>query len=364
VRVWFAGGGTGGHLYPAIGIARALMHLRGDVAPLFVGARRGVEREVLPKTEFAHVLLELHPLYRSAPWRNWLTISGGVRAWRTLSAAAADDPPRVVVATGGYASGLALLYAALKRIPIVLQEQNSVPGLTTRFFSRYARQIHLGFPEAARQLRPPGIGTVRDSGNPIEPPPAISQQDRGEARESWRLSRDTRTLLIFGGSQGARAVNSVVAAAVREGWPSGTQLLWVTGPGEHSQHAPLDGDRVRVVPYVPDMTRAYAAADLAVARAGAMSTAELCAWGIPMVLIPLPTAAADHQTTNALALERAGAAVVIRQNQLTAARLRDTLARLFGDDQRLLAMTDAARARARPAAAAEIAADIASLLPA
>jgi UDP-N-acetylglucosamine--N-acetylmuramyl-(pentapeptide) pyrophosphoryl-undecaprenol N-acetylglucosamine transferase len=365
VRVWFAGGGTGGHLYPAIGIARALVALRRDVQPFFIGARRGVERDVLPKTGFPHVLLDLHPLYRSAPHRNWRTIAGGVRAWRELGGIAAGDPPRVVVATGGYASGLALLYAVLKRVPIVVQEQNSVAGITTRFFSRYARQIHVGFPEAAGQLRAGQGAIVRDSGNPIEPPPEVSADERRRARESWGLSGSgVRTLLVFGGSQGARAVNSVIAGFVRGGLPPRTQLLWVTGPGEHEQYATLEGESVRVVPYVPEMTRAYAAADLAVARAGAMSTAELCAWGIPMVLVPLPTAAADHQTTNALALERAGAAVVIRQKDLTADALRAAVARLFGDGRHLQAMSDAAKARARPAAAAQIARDIASLLPA
>ncbi|HUF65948.1 MAG TPA: glycosyltransferase [Gemmatimonadaceae bacterium] len=363
MRVWFAGGGTGGHLYPAIGIARALVELHPEVRPLFIGALRGLERDVLPSTEFEHSLLELHPLYRSAVWRNWITLASAGSAWRALRKLARTDRPRAVVATGGYAAALALLYAAVHRIPIVLQEQNSTPGLTTRFFSRFARQIHLGFPEAEKALHPPRAASVTASGNPIEPPPPIDEQALHSARLRWRFSETGgRILLVFGGSQGARAINSVVAELVRGGMPENTRLLWITGRREHEQYASFDGETTRVLPFLTPMTDGYAAADLALARAGAMSTAELCAWGIPSVLVPLPTAAADHQTRNALALEAAGAAVVIAQSQLTPDKLRLTLEQLLQDENRLGSMAAAARVRARPDAAVRIARDIGTLI--
>jgi UDP-N-acetylglucosamine--N-acetylmuramyl-(pentapeptide) pyrophosphoryl-undecaprenol N-acetylglucosamine transferase len=364
VRVWFAGGGTGGHLYPALAIAKALVEARPDVQPFFIGARRGIEREVLPGTAFPHVLLELHPLYRSSVWRNWLTVTGGMRAWRELSALARKAPPAVIVATGGYAAGLAILHGVIHRVPVVLQEQNSMPGLTTRFFSRWARQIHLGFPEAASVLHPRSDTVVRDSGNPIQPPPEFSSDDRLRARDRWRLGESGEpVLLAFGGSQGARGVNAAVARLVSDGLPDDLRLLWITGRAEHAQYEAMDGERVRVLPFTSEMPLAYAAVDLAIARAGAMSTAEMCAWGIPAVLVPLPTAAADHQTTNARALERAGAATVILQRDLTPDRLREVLTGLLRDRARLAAMSSAARARARPHAAARIAADIAALIP-
>ncbi|CAN5284921.1 undecaprenyldiphospho-muramoylpentapeptide beta-N-acetylglucosaminyltransferase [soil metagenome] len=363
MRVWFAGGGTGGHLYPALGIARALVSLRPEVRPLFIGALRGIERDVLPTTEFEHALLELHPLYRASIWRNGMTLASAGRSWRALRKLAGSDPPRAVVATGGYAAGLALLYAAVRRIPIVLQEQNSVPGLTTRFFSRFARQIHLGFPEAEKALHPPRGASVAASGNPIEPPPPIDEQALHGARLRWRFTEPgIRILLVFGGSQGARAINSAVAELVRAGLPESTRLLWITGKRDYEQYASLDGETTRVLPFLTPMTEAYAAADLALARAGAMSTAELCAWGIPAVLVPLPSAAADHQTINALALEAAGAAVVISQNELTPYRLRSTLEQLLQDEDRLGSMAAAARVRARPDAAVRIARDVATLI--
>lgn len=365
MRVWFAGGGTGGHLYPAIGIARALIRVRPDVRPLFIGARRGIEREILPATEFDHLLLDLHPLYRSQPWRNWRTISGASRAWRSLRNAARAEPPVAVVGTGGYAAGVALGYAARCGLPIALQEQNSHPGLTTRFFSRYARQIHLGFPEAAQSLRSGRGAIVRDSGNPIDPPAIVrNAANREAAIKSWGFpDASAPVLLIFGGSQGARAINATVHEWVRRSLPPGLQLLWITGRAEFDAYVAAESERVKVHAFVSPMASAYAAADLAVARAGAMSTAELCAWEIPAVLVPLPTAAADHQTANARALERAGAAIVIPQAELNSSRLGEATTALLRDTDRLSTMSRAARARARPHAAEEIARDIATLLP-
>jgi UDP-N-acetylglucosamine--N-acetylmuramyl-(pentapeptide) pyrophosphoryl-undecaprenol N-acetylglucosamine transferase len=365
VRVWFAGGGTGGHLFPALGIARALTQARPDVRCFFIGARRGIEREVLPRSEFPHLLLDIHPLYRSRPWRNWKTLRGAATAGGALARLGGEQRPAAVVATGGYAAVAALVHAVVHKIPIILQEQNSSPGLTTRVFSRFARQIHLGYPEAARRLHPRKDALVRNSGNPIVPPEEMrSLQSRGVARQRWGFTADdrARVLLVFGGSQGARGINAVVAQWARMSQPPSIQLLWITGPAEYPKYAELSTERIRVVPFVTPMSEAYAAADLALARAGAMSTAELCAWGIPAVLVPLPTAAADHQTTNARALEQAGAAVVILQRELTVERLSSTVTKLASSPDKLARMSAAALHRARPRAAEEIARDVIELL--
>jgi UDP-N-acetylglucosamine--N-acetylmuramyl-(pentapeptide) pyrophosphoryl-undecaprenol N-acetylglucosamine transferase len=172
MRVIFAGGGTGGHLYPGLAIARALVKANPRVEPFFIGAARGIERDVLPQVGYAFELLDLHPLYRSRPWENWKTARGAVSAWRKIAAEVNSEPPACIVGTGGYASGLTLAYAVAHKIPFVLQEQNTFPGITARFFSRFAAQIHLGFPEGRRYLRPSKKTEVYDSGNPIEPPPA------------------------------------------------------------------------------------------------------------------------------------------------------------------------------------------------
>src|SRR5205085_7766636 len=183
----------------------------------FIGAKRGIERDILPTTEFPHVLLDLHPLYRTKVWNNWKTVRGGSGAWRQLTRLAHEKAPAAVVGTGGYASGLALAYAAAHRIPYALQEQNSYPGLTMRSFARWAREVYLGYPEASRYLNKAKHGVLLDTGNPIEPPPA-PRPDRLAARRAWALPpQGGRVLLVFGGSQGARAINAAVAAWLRSG---------------------------------------------------------------------------------------------------------------------------------------------------
>ena len=361
MKVIFAGGGTGGHLYPGLAIARALVRQDASIEPFFIGAKRGIEREVLPGTEFPHALLDLHPLYRSRPWENWRTLRGAATAWRQIGRQLRFGRPRLVVGTGGYAAGLVLAYAAVHRRPYVLQEQNSHPGLTMRAFSRWAREVYLGFPEAAALL-PRGARTAMiDSGNPIEPPPS-ERPDPRAARERWSLAPGGRVLLIVGGSQGARPVNDVVAAWVRAGVPAGWQVIWATGRGSFDTYAALESEHVRVRPYLAPIAHAYAASDLALCRAGAMTTAELCAWGIPSVLVPLPTAAADHQTANARALEAAGASLVLAQSEFTPARISETLAMLDGNPSRLARLAVAAAARGRPDAAETIARRILTLL--
>jgi UDP-N-acetylglucosamine--N-acetylmuramyl-(pentapeptide) pyrophosphoryl-undecaprenol N-acetylglucosamine transferase len=363
MRVLFAGGGTGGHLYPGLAIARAMVKEDRRIEPFFVGAHRGIEREVLPQAGFPFELLDLHPLYRSRPWENWKTLRGMVTAWNRIDAEVESEPPACVVGTGGYAAGIALGYAAYHAIPIVLQEQNTYPGLTVRFFSRYAAQVHLGFPEARTRLWSSKKTRVFDSGNPIEPPPADAF-DKGPAREKWGFGTRAggKVLLIYGGSQGSQAVNEAVAGWVRAGLPADLSVIWATGRANYDDFASLESEQVKVRAYIAPISEAYRAADLALSRAGAMATAELCAWGIPAIVVPLPTAAADHQTANAKALEAAGAARVIRQAELSPDALASTIGGLLKDPGALESMKRKALERARPTAAADIARHILSLV--
>ena len=362
MRIVVAGGGTGGHLYPGLAIARAVVRLAPEVRPFFVGALRGVERDVLPKTEFPHDLLDLHPLYRTRPWQNWRTLVGGVRAWRRIGMLARAEPIRLVVGTGGYASGLMLAYAARHRIPAVLQEQNSCPGLTRRAFGRRAREIYLGFPEASERMRAGERTAVIDTGNPIEPPPS-PRPDRAAARARWGFpASGGRVLLVVGGSQGARAVNDAVAAWIERGLPDDLFIIWGTGKANYEALARHESERVKVRAYLSPIADAYAASDLALGRAGAMTTAELCAWGIPSVLVPLPTAAADHQTANARALAQAGAAEWMPQPELSAERLDALVRSLLERPARLAELAAGALRRGRPGAADTIARRILALL--
>lgn len=361
-RIVFAGGGTGGHLYPGIAVARALVRGRPSIEPFFVGAERGIERDVLPNTEFPHVLLDLHPLYRQAVWNNWKTAAGALTAWRRIGALVDEHRPALIVGTGGYAAGLVLAYGVVHRIPIVQQAGDSAPGLTARAFSRWSREIYLNFPEAAASLTPHHPGSLIDTGAPIEPPPS-PPPDRRAARAQWGFPpAGGHILLVYGGSQGSLAINRVVAEWIDRGLPPELYLIWGTGRATYEQFKHCEGPSVRVRDYLAPISAAYAAADFAVARAGAMTTAELFAWKIPPILVPLPTAAADHQTTNAATLERAGAAVHIPQVQFTVERLDGTVRRLIERPSELERLAAGAAARARPNAADEIARRILALL--
>jgi UDP-N-acetylglucosamine--N-acetylmuramyl-(pentapeptide) pyrophosphoryl-undecaprenol N-acetylglucosamine transferase len=361
VRVVFSGGGTGGHLYPGLAIARALVRERPDVKPHFVGAQRGIERDVLPKTEFPYTLLDAHPVSRARPWENWKTLRGGFAGWREVDALAREQRPALVVGTGGYASAIALLWARARNIPIVQHIGDAFPGVAARLFARLSRECYLGFPEAESHLASaPGRYVV--TGNPIEPPPQ-PRPDRQRLLTHWKFAPDTRVLLVFGGSQGSLAINETVGAWVRSSLPDGWSVIWATGKNTYSRFSSLESPRVRVTEYLSPITDAYAVADLALVRGGMMGTAELCAWGVPMVIVPLPTAAADHQTWNARSLAQAGAAIHMPQSEFNSERLAAAMSSLVGDRARLDALSAGAIKRARPGAAADIARRISALLP-
>ncbi|HEX6694430.1 MAG TPA: undecaprenyldiphospho-muramoylpentapeptide beta-N-acetylglucosaminyltransferase [Longimicrobiales bacterium] len=373
IRVLFAGGGTGGHLYPALAIGAAMQAENPAVEVEYVGAFRGVEARILPQRGVPHTLLPLQPIQRDRVWRNWRLLPAGIGTMTGLAKLFLRFKPSLVVGTGGYVSGPACAWAVLTNVPIAIQEQNSHPGFTTRVLSRFARQVHLGFPEAAKQLNPGRNTQVLSAGNPIVPPD--STIDRSAARARYGVRPDSTVLLVVGGSQGSRAVNEALLAAI-EGTAKGSlaakpadlEIVWATGPshidGIQSRLAALNVDWVHAHGYIDAMPQALAAADVAVSRAGAMATAELLAWGIPMILIPLPTAAADHQRFNAQALAGAGAAVMVEEKGLTPAALWSEVLALTADRARRDAMRNAALERARPDAAREIARSLLSLVAA
>ncbi len=370
-RVLFAGGGTGGHLYPALAIAAAMQRRNPATQVMFAGARRGVEARVLPQREVPHILLPFEPIRRSRIWENWRLIPAMAQSMLGLNRTFRTFRPDLVVGSGGYASGPAVGWAIMHGIPTAVQEQNSYPGLTTRLVAGRTRQIHLAFPEARDHLKPGSRTQVFEFGNPIQPPDrSIARKD---ALAHFGLSEGP-VALVVGGSQGARAINQALLRdleGVAEGRlpppPQGLQLLWATGPSHydevaerllHLEAAPW----VHAVGYIEQMPLALAAADLAVSRAGAMALAELCAWGVPGILVPLPTAAANHQFHNAVALADAGAAVLAPQPELSQGRLWSEISALASAPARRHEIAAQALARGRPDAADQIAAALFALL--
>ncbi len=358
-RILIAGGGTGGHLMPALAIAQALRELDPTVEPVLVGAERGVEANVLPTRDFRYHLLPAEPIYRRQWWRNLRWPVVGLRLLQRLRQLYRQERPAVVLGTGGYASGPVVYWGARMGLPAAIQEQNAYPGVTSRLLSRSARHVYLGLPEARPLLRP-GVHTeFFDTGNPIAPP---TPERRDAARQRFGLAHAAPVVLVTGGSQGALALNRAVAQWLDAGLPRGAAILWVTGRGTYAEfaryHTPPG---VQVLDFLDPMADGYAIADLVVSRAGMITVAELCAWGLPSILVPLPTAAADHQWRNARVLADAGATVLLPQPDLSGARLATEVGQLLADRPRRLAIAEAARRRGRPRASHEIASKLLTL---
>jgi UDP-N-acetylglucosamine--N-acetylmuramyl-(pentapeptide) pyrophosphoryl-undecaprenol N-acetylglucosamine transferase len=359
VKVLIAGGGTGGHLMPALALAQALQETRSDVEILLVGAERGIEAQLLPRYPYPYRLLPMEPLYRRTWWRNlrWPIVAW--RVWRAVDRLLDAERPAVVVGTGGYAAGPTVWRAQRRGVPTALVEENAFPGLATRWLAGRAHQIHLGFSEARGRLSPGRATRVLAFGNPIRPPDA---GDRTVALRELGLDPARACVLVFGGSQGARALNDALAGVLARGLLPGVSVLWGTGTRSAAALAPhAEPGRVMVRGFFDPMTTVYRAADLVVCRAGAMTVAELCAWGKASVLVPLPTAAADHQTYNARALADAGAAVLLPESDLTPDSLAGIVSGLLADGVRLASLGARARERGHPNAAREIASTILTL---
>ncbi len=359
-RILIAGGGTGGHLMPALAIASAVRNAAPDFEPVLVGAIRGVEAQILPSRDFRFHLLPSEPIYRRTWWRNyrWPAIAG--RLIHQLRELFELERPAAVLGTGGYASGPVVWWAARRGIPTAIQEQNAYPGVATRWLGKRVRHIYLGLPEARRLIRLGSRTQVFDTGNPIAPP---TPERRAASLEFFKLDGKRPVVLVTGGSQGALAINRAVAGWLDNGGPGTPALLWVTGRGTYDEFARYHHPPgVRVVDFLDPMADAYAVADLVVSRAGMLTVAELCAWGLPSILIPLPTAAADHQTHNARVLAEAGASLFLPQDELTPARLAETVDGLLSESSRRHEMAGRARARGRPHAAAEIVSNLLTLV--
>jgi UDP-N-acetylglucosamine--N-acetylmuramyl-(pentapeptide) pyrophosphoryl-undecaprenol N-acetylglucosamine transferase len=357
--ILIAGGGTGGHLTPALAIASAIESLTDGLEPVLVGAIRGVEAKILPTREFRYHLLPSEPIYRRTWWKNfkWPFVAG--RLLREVARLFELEHPAAVLGTGGYASGPVVWWAARHRVPTAIQEQNAYPGLASRWLSRRVRHVYLGLPEARRLLRFGPRTEVFDTGNPIVPP----SPERGDAaRSRFGFNGRRPVVLVTGGSQGALALNQAVAGWLNDGGPDDAALIWVTGRGTYQQFERYESPRVRVLDFLDPMADGYAIADLVVSRAGMITVAELCAWGLPNILVPLPTAAADHQSHNARVLAEAGASFLLPQSELTSARLRELIGRLLGDPSARSQMAERARSRGRPHSAREIVSKLLTLI--
>lgn len=347
LRVIVAGGGTGGHLFPGIAVVQELRR-RLDAEVTFVGTERGIEARVLPERGEHLELLEVTPLKGQTPaelGRSMMRLPGAM-----MQAAQIVRGADLVIGVGGYASGPVVAAAAMQRIPTAILEQNAHVGLTNRMLAKLVGRAFLSFEETA-----PVFGdAARVVGNPVRRPIA-TMAARASADPDGFESR-AKTILVMGGSQGARALNLAAPEAFAK-LAHPRQIVHQTGAAMVAEvQASYDelGVEAEAVTFIDDMARAYADAAVVVARAGATTLAELQAIGRPSVLVPYPHAADDHQAVNARSLEAAGAATCILQQDLDADRLAAAVDALLGSPAAARAMAAAARGRGKPHAAAAI----------
>jgi len=355
IRVLIAAGGTGGHLYPGIAIAEEWMRLHPDSRVLFVGTTRDPETKAVPRAGYELQTIAARGLPRR-PGLGWiLALAGLARALVQSFRLVVDFKPHVVLGTGGYVSAPVVLVAKLFGIPVILQEQNSIPGATNRWLNLVATEVHISFLESRGYFR--RKNNLRVSGNPIRR--SLLLQDKGSAYESFGLDPEKRTLFVFGGSRGAKSINLATEGALERLKPwSNLQVIWQTGAEDFEaiqakfRSFPL---KVRVFAYLDAIEKAYAIAEIAVCRAGAMTIAELTACGIAAILVPYPYATRDHQTHNARGLVERDAALVIPDKELTPEVLAQKIESLLRDEPRLRRIGRNARAFARIDAAQRIA---------
>ena len=366
IDVLLVGGGTAGHVLPAVATAQALRRQRPDLRLAFAGRPGSLEERLFVATGEPFLPLQAVALTRQLSPALLTVAPRLLRAVRLARRLLLQEQVRTVASFGGYVA-LPVALAARRRVPLLLHEQNSHAGVANRLAARFADRIALTFPSSAeglgRAARDPARRRVHVTGNPVRAGLDVTDGvgPRAAARGRLGLDADRGTVLVFGGSQGARSINRAVTAAAERWRDAGLQVLHVTGPQGYEQaatwwaEAGADPDSaapaVRVVPYLDDMTDAYAAADVVVARAGATTIAELSVVGLPAVLVPYPHATGDHQRTNAEALVRVGAAHLIDDGALTPTVLADAVTAIVGDPARHAAMRTAARAWARPDAA-------------
>ena len=369
-RVLIAGGGTAGHVFPALAVARELRRL-ADVEPIFVGVDDRLEARLVPQAGFELRTVAAVPVPRR-PSPALLRLPGAV--WSSVGQCEQiiDDVGATAVATfGGYVSFPLSWAAGRRRLPLVVHEQNAVPGLANRLGSRWASHIAVSFPGSADRFRRRERCAV--TGNPVRDDMLELDREsrRAEARERFGLKADRPTLLVFGGSQGARSLNRAVIDAYPRWGEADVQILHAAGQALYGEtataweqaRAGAAGPRVRLVDFIEDMGDAYAAADVVLCRSGATSIAELTVLGLPAVLVPYPHATGDHQRHNAEALERIGAARVIADEALDGQRLIEEVLPLLTDAEQHAEVAAAARAFGRPDAATNVARLVLSLEP-
>ncbi len=357
-RFILSGGGTGGHIYPAIAIANELKRRHPEAEFLFVGAKDKMEMEKVPKAGYKIEGLWISGLQRKLTWKN---ISFPLKLIISLIKAGnivKKFNPDVAIGTGGFASGPLLKSAARKGVPYILQEQNSYAGITNKLLAAKANRICVSYDNMERFF--PKEKLVK-TGNPVRADLVHVSQSKEHAASHFGLDAAKKTVLVLGGSLGARRINQLIESKLNFFGTEDVQLLWQCGKLYFDEYKKYDSGTVKVNAFINRMDMAYAAADFMVSRAGAGSVSELCLIGKPVIFIPSPNVAEDHQTKNAKALEEKNAAIVLRESELEES-FESTFSRLLASEEEQQKLSDNIKLMAMPKATEQIVDEIEKLL--
>ncbi|GAB3526825.1 undecaprenyldiphospho-muramoylpentapeptide beta-N-acetylglucosaminyltransferase [Pontibacter brevis] len=361
-RIIISGGGTGGHIYPAVAIANQLREVNPEAEILFVGAKGRMEMTRVPEAGYKIVGLWISGIQRR------LTLDNLSFPFKVLSSVRAahkiirDFKPDAVVGVGGYASGPLLYAATARKVPALIQEQNSYAGITNKLLAKRVDKVCVAYTNMEAFF--PAEKLVL-TGNPVRSDIMNSQLKRQEALQHFGLIGEKKTILVIGGSLGARTINHSIAAGLEQILQAGYQLIWQTGKGYYAEAQALEekykAQDVRAFDFIKRMDLAYAAADIVISRAGALSISELCLAGKPAILVPSPNVAEDHQTKNAMALVQQNAAILVRDTE-AAEKLVPAALKLAQDEQEQKRLRTNILKMARPNAAADIVNELIGLI--
>lgn len=354
-----SGGGTGGHIYPAIAIADELKKRFPDCEILFVGASNKMEMQKVPQAGYKIKGLWISGIQRKITLDNALfpfkLISSLLKSVKIVK----KFKPDVVIGTGGFASGPLLRAASSLGVPTVIQEQNSFPGITNKWLSKRANVICVAYYNLEKYFP---VQKIKVTGNPVREGLIDIAQKKEEALQKFVLDQHKRTLLVLGGSLGSRRINQLIEKELAWIAAQGIQLLWQCGKLYYEEYKKYDNkENIKVVPFIDSMNSAYAAADFIISRAGASSVSELCIVGKPVLFIPSPNVAEDHQTKNAEAVVENGAAIMLKETQLDT-QFQPVFSMLISDTVKQLKLSEEIKKLAKPNATRNIVDEVVKLI--
>jgi UDP-N-acetylglucosamine--N-acetylmuramyl-(pentapeptide) pyrophosphoryl-undecaprenol N-acetylglucosamine transferase len=359
-KVIISGGGTGGHIFPAVAIANELRAIEPSIEILFVGAEGKMEMEKVPKAGYQIVGLPIAGIKRELSLENLSFPIKLVKSLMKANRIVKDFKPDAAVGVGGYASGPTLMMAALRSVPILIQEQNSYAGITNKILSKWAKKICVAYPNMNRFFE---ASKITFTGNPVRKDILDISGKREKAIAHFSLDSSQKTILIIGGSQGARSINLAIEGDLTKFQNTDIQVVWQTGTGffEQAKKATASLPNVKVYDFIYDMDLAYAAADVVVSRAGALSVSEICLVAKPSILVPFPAASEDHQTMNAMSLVNENAAILIKDNEAKEKLVSKAIS-LINDEKRCQELANGVKKIAKPNAGKEIAMAVLGLM--